>query len=415
MKSKFIKRSIICVTLVLTTFGIAGCAGGRFGSWFGNKEETTESSDEGFDPNSNRIKSKTEEIESLIDNYYYFDADAEKQEEEYFDGIMEGLDDPYSVYYTKKEYEDLEEENNGEYQGIGSVVSKNIESGEIYVVRPIVDGPSDKAGILPNDVFVKVDDVELTTDMELDYVVDLIRGDKGTTVHLTMYREGEGFIEFDVVRDKVENVTVEYEMLDDKIGYISVSQFIGTTPGQFKEGIDSLVSDGAKGIVIDLRDNPGGMVTAVVEMCDYILDDRVELSDGKGPGVIVYTEDKKGNQIDRFECSDNHSVNLPIVVLVNGNSASASEIFTGCMKDYGKAVVVGTTTYGKGIVQSILPLSDGSAVKITIAKYFTPAGNDIHKKGIEPDVQVELDEKLKQKVVIEHDEDNQLKEALKQF
>ncbi len=414
MKKRILVRGAVCATIAALLLGTVGCSGnGRFGNIFGSKEE--ESTEDGFDPNSERIKSKTEELEKFINSTYYFDVDEDKQEEAYFDGILEGLDDPYSAYYTKEEYEDLQEDNSGQYQGIGAVVSKDQENGQIYVVNPIKDSPAEKAGVLPGDVFVKVDDIDLTTDMELDYVVGLIRGDKGTTVHITFYREGEGMVEFDIVRDKVENVTVEYDMLDGKIGYIKVNEFIGTTSKQFKEAVDELQGKGAKGLIIDLRNNPGGLVMAAAEMCDYLVADDSVAGDGAEKGMIVYTKDKSGNVIDTYACGDKHSVDLPMVVLVNGNSASSSEIFTGCIKDYKKAVIVGTTTYGKGIVQIYHELSDGSAVKLTMAKYFTPAGNDIHGIGIEPDVEVELDEEQRTKITVDYEDDNQLQEALKQF
>ena len=381
----------------------------------GKKQETTE--DDGtFDANSERIQKKTEEINGIVDKYFYFDKDSKKQEEDYYDGLMAGLDDPYSVYYTPEQYAEQQKDDEGKYEGIGAVVSKNYDTGEIYVVNPIVGSPAEEAGLLPDDVFVQIDDLELTVDYTLDAAVGRIRGKGGTTVHLKMYRPNDKeFYEFDIQRREIENVTVEHEMLDGNIGYIKVSQFIVPTAGQFKEAVDDLTDQGMKGLVIDLRGNPGGLVDTAVEMCDYIIADDSSVPGGAGAGMVVYTEDKNGNIIDENKCSDGHSVDVPIVLLVNGNSASSSEIFTGCMKDYGKATIVGTQTYGKGIVQIIHPLSDGSAIKLTIAKYFTPAGNDIHEVGIAPDVEVELDESLKTKVRIDHDEDNQLQEALKQF
>ena len=258
--------------------------------------------------------------------------------------------------------------------------------------------------------------MEVTSDMELDYVVKHMRGEKGTKVTLKIYREGESdFLYIDVIRDTIENITVEGKMLDNKVGYIQVDQFIETTPKLFKEQVDSLLSEGAEKLVIDLRNNPGGLLDAVIEMVDYIVDDDAFANNSEEKGLLLQTKDKNDTVLEEFRCDDGHSVNVPIAVLVNGNSASAAEIFTGTLKDYGKAKVVGTTTYGKGIVQSVIKLKDGSAIKLTIAQYFTPSGNTVHKVGIEPDVEVELDEELRKKVTIDHKEDNQLQEAIKQL
>ena len=384
------------------------------GSSASSKDKTTESKP--FEQDSKEIQKKSKEIESLIDKYFYFEEDGAKREESYFDGLMEGLDDPYSVYYTKQEFEKMQEDDSGEFEGIGATVSKDIEKGTVYVVKPMEDSPAEKAGVLPNDIIVAVDDLEVTADMELDYVVDHIRGEAGSEVVLKIAREGESdFLYITIHRGKIENKTVSYEMLDDKVGYIAVEQFIENTPKLFKDGVDDLMNQGADSLVIDLRNNPGGLLTSVIEMVDYIIDDKAQATGAYEEGLLLQTKDKNGNVLEEYNCKDNHSINIPIAVLVNGNSASASEIFTGCLKDYGVATIVGTTTYGKGIVQSVLKLSDGSAIKITIAKYFLPSGADIHKVGVDPDVEVELDDSLRQKVTIEHDEDNQLQEALKQL
>ena len=232
--------------------------------------------------------------------------------------------------------------------------------------------------------------------------MDMIRGEEGTKAHLKIYRQGEpDYLEFDVERRTVENYTVENEMLDDQVGYIAVTQFNDNTAKEFEDAIDEVQANGAKAAIIDLRDNPGGLLTAVIEMCDYIMDD----------GVIVSTKDRDGNVLGEYKDSGKHSVDIPLVVLVNGNSASASEIFSGAMQDSGKAKLVGTTTFGKGIVQSVIPLDDGTAIKLTIAKYFTPNGNDIHKKGIEPDYVVELPDDKTSAVNIDRADDTQLQKA----
>ena len=329
---------------------------------------------------------------------------------------MKGLDDPYSVYYTQEEYEKLMEEDSGEFEGIGATVSKDNEKGTIYIVKPIVGSPAEKAGLLPDDVIVAVDDLDVTSDMELDYVVDHIRGEKGSKVTLKIYREGEpDFLFIDIVRDTITNTTVSYEMLDNSIGYIQVEQFVENTPELYENAIDDLMSQGAKGLVIDLRNNPGGLLKAVIEMADYVIDDSKVANGASQAGLLLQTKDKDDNILEEYSCDDKHSIDLPMAVLVNGNSASASEIFSGCLKDYGVAKIVGTTTYGKGIVQSVMKLKDGSAVKLTIAQYFLPSGTAVHKVGVEPDVEVELNDDQKRKITIEHDKDNQLQEAIKQL
>ncbi|MCR5226467.1 MAG: S41 family peptidase [Eubacterium sp.] len=411
------KKKLLCLGLAAAMLMIAGCgSGSNVNDSSSSDREPTSTSDAsggGFDENSKDVKKKTAEIEKYIEQLYYFDVDDEKREESYYDGIMEGLDDRYSVYYTKDEYEKLMEDDSGEFEGIGATVSKNMDDGTIYVVKPLEDSPAEKAGLLPGDVIVRVDDMELTTEMELDYVVEHIRGEKGTDVEIEVYREGEpDFLTFTVTRDKIETKTVAYEMLDNNIGYIQVEQFIENTPKLFKEAVDDLQGQGAKGIVIDLRDNPGGLVKAVIEMLDYIVDDEALADGAESKGLLLQTKDKDDNVLETYSCEDGHSVNIPMTVIINGNSASASEIFAGAFQDYNLGEVVGTTSYGKGIVQSIIKLSDGSAIKLTIAQYFRPSGEVVHKVGIEPDVVEELDEDLKHQVTIEHDEDNQLQKAI---
>ncbi len=347
------------------------------------------------------VNEKIDEINRYIDSYFYFDKDPEKQEEAIYDGIMAGLDDPYSVYYTKEEYEDLMEEDSGEYVGVGAVVTQD-ENMRVSVVRPIPGSPAEEAGIQAEDVIVEVDGTEIT-DQELSLVVDMIRGKEGTTAHIKVYRQSEAdYLEFDMVRRVVENYSVYHEMLDNNIGYIQIQQFYDNTPKEFKEAIEDLKSQGATGLIFDVRDNPGGLLNAVTDMCDYVM----------GDGTIVTVEDRNGRVLNDYESDEEHQINMPMVVLVNGNSASASEIFTGALKDSGKAKIVGTTTFGKGIVQSVIPLSDGTAIKLTIAKYFTPNGNDIHKIGIEPDYEVELADGRKNAVNLPHEEDAQLDKAI---
>lgn len=346
------------------------------------------------------VKDKVDTIDAIIDDYYYFDIDREKQEEALYDAIMEGLDDPYSVYYTPEEFAELQEDTSGEYVGIGAVVTQDADM-IVSVVRPIPGSPAEEAGLQAEDIIAEIDGMEIV-DQELTLVVDMIRGTEGTYAHIRLYRPSiQDYIEVDVERRMVENVSVYSEMLDNNIGYIQVQQFYENTSDEFKAAIDALEEQGMQGLIIDVRDNPGGVLTTVVDMCDYLMDG----------GVIVTTKDKNGNIISEYSAGREHSIDIPMVVLTNGNSASASEIFSGAMQDTGMAKLVGTTTYGKGIVQSVIPLDDGSAIKLTVAKYFTPNGNDIHEKGIEPDYEVELPDGRTNAVNLDKAEDTQLQKA----
>ena len=400
------KKKIFALTLsAAMILGLSGCSlpWNKDGKKGGNaiNINTNKDSSGGNVLEDDAVNEKIDEINRYIDSYFYFDKDPDKQEEAIYDGIMAGLDDPYSVYYTKEEYEDLMEEDSGEYVGVGAVVTQD-ESMVVSVVRPIPGSPAEEAGILAEDIIVEVDGTEIT-DQELSLVVDMIRGEEETTAHIKVYRQSEAdYFEFDMVRRVVENYSVYHEMLPDNIGYIQIQQFYDNTPKEFKEAIEDLKSQGAKGLIFDVRDNPGGLLNAVTDMCDYVM----------GEGTIVTVEDRDGRVLNDYESDEEQQIKLPMVVLVNGNSASASEIFTGALKDSGKAKIVGTTTFGKGIVQSVIPLSDGTAIKLTIAKYFTPNGNDIHKIGIDPDYEVELPDGRKNAVNLPHDEDPQLDKAI---
>lgn len=347
------------------------------------------------------VEDKVKEINTFIDAYYYFDIEEETKEEAIYDGIMAGLDDPYSVYYTAEEYAALQEETSGEYVGIGAVVTQG-ENKAVTIVRPIPGSPAEEIGLKAEDIVVQVGDVEII-DQDLQSVVDMIRGEEGTKIYIKIFRPSENeYMEFDVTRRKVENVTVYSEILEDNIGYIQVQQFYDNTDEEFIAAVKDMQSKNVKGIIVDVRDNPGGLLTSVVNMCDFIMEE----------GPILTTKDKNGKVIQKYDSTDEESLDIPMVVLVNGNSASASEIFAGALKDTGKAELVGTTTYGKGIVQSVIPLSDGTAIKITIAKYFTPAGHDIHEAGVEPDYVVELPDDMASAVNVNREDDTQLNKAI---
>jgi len=376
--------------------------------------------------NLQRIGNKLDLLEQVVDDYFLFeeDVDTEQMEAGIYKGMLAGLEDPYTTYYTAEEYRAMTEETEGVYCGIGVQVSQNLETGIITILRVFPGSPAEEAGLKKGDILYKVGALDVY-DQELDTLVSqYIRGEEGTFVDLTVLRDGEE-ISATVERRMVESVTVEAQLLPDKTGYVMVTQFDLVTADQFISAVDSLEKQGMERLVIDLRDNPGGVVDACVKMAAYLLpEDQYE-------GTILSTADKNGKG-DRYYCQggkllfegsgsnpeypmdDGHELDMPIAVLINGMSASASEVFAGALRDYGMATLVGTTSFGKGIVQALLPLDDGSAVKVTIAHYYTPSGHDIHKKGLEPDVEIELelDEDLIGQYDVPLDRDNQVQKAI---
>jgi len=325
------------------------------------------------------VVEKIDEIYSYMNIYYYDEFEKEDVYNSIYSGVLESLEDPYSVYYTPQEYEDMRVSTSGTYYGIGAGVSQDLTTMEVTITKVYRGTPAEEAGLKNGDKLLAVEDIE-STSVEVSELVQHIRGEEGTTVHLKIYRPStEEFLEFDVMRKHVELPSIEGEMLEDGIGYIQITEFQDKTDEQFAEMVKQLQAQGMKGLIIDVRSNPGGMLSTVVNLLDQVLPE----------GLLVYVEDKYGNR-DEYT-SDAACLNLPMVVLMDENSASASEIFAGAMKDYEYATLVGKTTYGKGIVQNIIRLSDGDAMKITTAKYFTPKGNDIHKIGVVPDVEVDYE------------------------
>lgn len=337
------------------------------------------------------VEGKLNAIDSVLESFYFGDVDDETAKDNIYKAYLSSYGDKYTMYYTADEYKALKESTNGKFYGIGAVCQLSGEGG-VILVDVYDNGAGYQAGLRSGDRVVNVDGRDITG-MELSSAVALIKGDKGTSVTLEVIR-GTERLTFSAVRDAVEAKTVSYTLLDNNIGYLSISQFEEVTTKQFKAAVEDLQSQGMKGLVIDIRNNPGGLLDTVVGMLKYMLPD----------GLIVYTEDKQGNRKE-YKGQDNDEFNLPLAVIVNGNSASASEIFAGAIQDYGKGTIIGTQTYGKGIVQTVKPLTDGSAIKFTIAKYFTPKGQDIHGKGVTPDMVVEYD--------TDADVDTQLDAAIK--
>lgn len=325
---------------------------------------------------------KLESVEELIDKYYYNEDDINTDDmiEGMYAGMVASLGDPYSVYYTAEEWKALMQDTEGIYYGIGAYVGLDEKTGYGKISGIIANTPAQEAGLRENDIIYEVDG-ESAYGLELSEIVAMIKGEEGTTVHLTIYREGESdYLEIDVVRRKIESPTVNYEMLDNGVGYIQITEFDEVTYDQFVEALAVIKGSNAKGLILDLRSNPGGSLSVVVDIARQILP----------KGLVVYTEDRAGKRTE-YGCDGKNELQIPLVVLVNGNSASASEILAGAIKDYDKGVLIGTTTFGKGIVQRILPLTDGTALKLTVSAYYTPNGNNIHNIGIEPDIVCEFD------------------------
>ncbi len=352
-----------------------------------------------------RISEKLSQIEDLVDELYLFEDQIEpdKGEAGVYQGFIYGLNDPYAAYYTPEELASFMDETKGTYCGIGAMVSQDVRTQISTIVRVFEGSPAEEAGILPGDVIYKVDG-ELMAGVDLTLLVNnYVKGEEGSQVAITVYREDTGeYVDLTVTRRFIDVQTVSGKMLEDGIGYVSVIEFDEVTAKQFKDKIEDLRGQGMERLIIDLRDNPGGELNTVVSMADYLIGDG---------GRILTISDKYGNE-EIYKAEDGHSLDIPMVVLVNENSASASEVLTGALKDYDAATVVGTQTFGKGIVQSLIPLSDGSAVKLTTSHYYTPGGLDIHGKGISPDVEVELGDEARRMAVLPQELDNQLQKGI---
>ncbi len=350
----------------------------------------------GADVLDSKSERKLRLIEKLIDQNFLYDVDKDALAEGICAGLVEGLDDKYSVYYDEEDAEALTESTSGEYEGIGAVMQQDPDTGIITISSVYKDSPAEEAGMKGDDILYKVEDEEVTGE-DLSVVVTKIKGEAGTDVRLTVLRgEKQEELELTATRRKIEVQTVTSEMKEGGVGYIYISAFESVTADQFKEELSSLESQGMKGLILDLRSNPGGNLSTVCEIADALLPE----------GLIVYTVDKNEKKTEYSSDAENY-FELPLVVIVNGSSASASEILTGAVQDYGIGTIVGETTYGKGVVQNLYDLGDGTILKITTSEYYTPNGRSINEKGIEPDVEVkyEYDEE-------NPDKDNQLEQAI---
>lgn len=373
-----------------------------------------------------KVNKKLGLLQQIVDELYLFDEKKEDLEDGIYTGYMFGLRDPYSTYYNEKNYASLQEDTEGVYCGIGAMVTQNRDTNIMTITKVFKGAPSFEAGMLPGDIIYKVDG-ENVAGTALEVVIsELIRGKKDTYVTVTVLRgEDNEEVELKIQRREVEVPTVEYQMLEDQIGYVNIIQFDDVTGPQFKQAVENLETQGMERMLLDLRGNPGGTLDSVVEILAYML------PEDKQEGMLLYTSDKdeKGDRYfskngklqfesdygvgnSSYPKEDVHELNIPIAVLVNGNSASAAEVLTGAIMDYDWGTVVGTKTFGKGIVQNVIPLGDGTAIKLTTSHYYTPSGFDLHQVGLTPDVEVELDEELKKQAIVKLEEDNQVEKAL---
>jgi carboxyl-terminal processing protease len=342
---------------------------------------------------------KTLYLKKYIEENYYEPVDEDVFEDGILKGLFSSLNDPYSQYMSKKEFDSFMTHTHGTYGGIGIIVTPG-DDGYITVVSPIEDTPGERAGIISGDKIVKVNDKEVTAD-ELDDAIAIMKGKPGTEVDITILRPNKKEpLAITIKREEIRLKTVKSRVIEDNIGYLRLTMFDDKTAEDFKKHLKDLESKNIKGLIIDLRNNPGGSLRECVEIADELL----------GKQNIVYTKDRAGKK--EYMDSDANKVDYPFVILVNKGSASASEILTGAVKDTKSGVIIGTTTFGKGLVQDVRELTDGTGFKLTISQYYTPNGEYIHGKGIEPNIVVDLPEELKEKVEITDEEDTQLQKAL---
>lgn len=344
-------------------------------------------------------------LEAYVKENYLREVSDEQLFEGQLKGLFQGLEDPYSVYMTKDEFKDFTEHTKGVYGGIGVIVTPG-EDNLITVVAPIEGTPGEKAGLKTGDKIIKVEDQEFTAD-NMDKAVKLMKGKPKTEVNITVLRkdkEGKNqYIDMNIMREEIRLITVKSSLIDEDIGYIRITSFDELTYKDFKKEMDSLTKQNISGLILDLRYNPGGLLDVCVDITDEFLDE----------GVIVYTETRKGERY--YENSTKKHTDIPLVVLVNEGSASASEIFAGAIKDRDRGILIGNKTFGKGVVQRIKQMSDGSGFKLTTSEYFTPNGTNIHGIGIEPDIVVDLPEDVEEIGVDNLEEDTQLKSAINEM
>ena len=363
-QKRFWQGALCGALAVLLGLGLVSCAGRL--PFFGKEEAV-----------SQETKEKLSGIQALIQKEYIGEVDEDALQTGICQGYVGALGDPYSAYYDEEQTSALMETTQGEYGGIGVVLTQNLDTGVTTASSVYEDSPAMKAGMKDGDIIYQVEGRDVSG-MALEEISGSIKGEKGTTVEITVLRgEEREEVTLTITRDTIQAETVKTRMLEDEIGYLAISEFDSVTLEQYREGLAELTAQGMEGLIVDLRGNPGGNLDTVCEILDLMLPE----------GLIVYTEDKDGNR-QEFTSDEAQEVQVPLAVLVDGNSASASEIYAGAIQDYGIGQIVGTKTYGKGVVQTIYDLKDGTSLKLTVAEYFTPNGRNIDGEGITPDVEV---------------------------
>lgn len=384
---------IVIITSVLN-YTVGNILGVKLGQRFIISKDTYE-----YYQDIQQTHKKLLQLSEFLEENYYKEINPEVLAEGAVKGMFAGVGDPYTVYMNEKEFNDLMTRTSGSYGGIGVIVTPG-EDGYVTVVSPIEDTPGEKAGITTGDKIIAVDGTAIYGE-KLEEAVGLMKGKPGTEVILTIRRKGvTNALEVPIEREEIRLQTVKSEVLEENIGYIRISMFDEQTAADFKNHLKKLEKQKIEGLILDLRNNPGGLLSQCIEISDMLL----------GEQTIVYTEDRQGNK--EVEKSDKSKIDYPLAVLVNGGSASASEILSGAIKDGEAGTIIGTTTFGKGLVQQVKPLADGTGFKFTVAQYFTPNGTNIHGTGVEPNIVVELPEELKDKTTIEKDDDIQLHKAI---
>ena len=392
-KNRIYKTIMIIAISVILTFTITTIS--LYGYFAEHPINTSESENQ-----TQNISSALKKYREIIDKYYLGEVDDEKLKEGAIKGYIAGLNDPYTEYISKDDMKDYISETLGNFTGIGIYMVKDTETNRIKVLSTIKNSPAEKVGIKPGDLIISADGVEYTAD-DMQKAANNIKGEEGTNVKLVVLRDNQT-LTFDITREKIKENQVEGKVLSNNIGYIKFTSFDESTAEDFKNEFEELNKKGIKSLIIDLRNNGGGIVESALKIADYMTD--------KG-SVLLYEVDKNGKETVKKSEND-PIINMPIIVLTNENTASASEILAGALKDLGKAKIVGTKTYGKGVIQQILTLSDGSGLKITIEEYQTPNKNKINKIGITPDEEVELPEELQNSLEIEESKDTQLQKAI---
>lgn len=339
-------------------------------------------------------------IEKIMEKYFLYDIDEQKVIDGAIDGYISALNDEYTEYIPAEQMEEYTENITGNYVGVGIYMLENKEQNRIEVLSPIVESPAAEAGILPGDIIFSVNGVEYTGE-QIDEASNEIKGPEGTTVKLVILR-GEEKIEFEITRKKINTNPVISKKLDNNIGYLEITSFDEGTAEDFKSKFENLKNEGITSLIIDLRNNGGGIVDEALQIADYIVP--------KGKDLLITVDKNQNEKIEKAE--QDPIIDMPIVVLVNENTASSSEILAGALKDLEEATIVGTTTYGKGVIQQVISLRTGAGIKVTVEEYYTPNRNKINGVGIEPDEKVELPETVENPLLVTDEEDTQLQKAI---